>query len=229
MELDVLKVDIYSVHHQVFINNLDPQINTHFKFFTGLTDFLDKDLSALLLYLQYLSQLEGPMWKKIRKNSYGYHLVPKPNEGLIIFGLYRATNIYGAFKDAKEIVEGELKENVEFDQTLLESARSSLIFEIIEREKTVSLLEQQAFLSSFKGVPLDYNKKIVNEIAEITTDDLRRVGKIFFGSIFNPDTAKIVIVCHPDKVESVKTQFEEFGHNLKTCSSLETSILNVNF
>lgn len=169
------------------------------------------------------------MWKKIRKNSYGYHIVPKPNEGLIIFGLYRATNLYEAFRDAKNIVEGELEENVEFDQTLLESARSSLIFEIIEREKTVCHLEQQAFLSSFKGVPLDYNKKIVDEIANISTADLRRVGKRFFGSIFNPDTAKIAIICHPDKIENVKTQFEEFGHNLKTCSSIESSILNENF
>lgn len=192
----------------------------------GLSDFLDKDLPPLLLYLQYLSQLEGPMWKKIRKNSYSYHIVPRPNEGLISFVLYRATNIYESFKDAKTIIEGELNEGIKFDDTLLESAKSSLIFEIIEREKTVSLLDQQALLSSFKGVPLDYNKKLVNDIAAVSHEDLRKVARRFFKSIFNPDTAKIVIVCHPDKVESIKTQFEDFGHNLKTCTSLETSILN---
>lgn len=192
----------------------------------GITSFMDADLSAVLLYLQYLSQLEGPMWKKIRKNSYGYNVIPKPNEGVIMFSLYRATNIHEAFKDAKTIIEAQLEDGSEFDKTLLESARSSLIFEIIEREKTVGDLEQQAILNSFKGVPLDYNKFLVDQVATVTIADLRRVGAKYFTTMFQAGASKVVIVCHPDKVESIKTQFEEFGHNLKQSSSLEASILN---
>lgn len=190
----------------------------------GITSFVDGDLPAILLYLQYLSQLEGPMWKKIRRNSYGYNVIPKPNEGFIVFSLYRATNIYEAYKDAKTIMEAQLQENSEFDETLMESARSSLIFEIIEREKTVGDLVQQAMLNSFKGVPLDYNKFLVDQVTTVTVADLRRVGVKYFTTMFQP-TSKVVIVCHPDKVDSVKCQFEEFGHNLKQSSSLESSIL----
>lgn len=192
----------------------------------GISDFMDADLSAVLLYLQYLSQLEGPMWKKIRKNSYGYSVIPKPNEGVIVFGLYRATNVYEAFKDAKTIMEAQLADGSEFEATLLESARSSLIFEVIEREKTVGDLVQQAMLNSFKGVAIDYNKMLVDQIATVTVDDLRRVGAKYFTTMFKPESSKVVIVCHPDKVESIKTQFEEFGHQLKQSLSLEASILN---
>jgi Zn-dependent M16 (insulinase) family peptidase len=191
----------------------------------GITDFMDADLSAILLYLQYLSQLEGPMWKKIRKNSYGYNVIPKPNEGCIVFSLYRATNIFEAYKDAKTIMEAQLEDSSEFDDALMESARSSLIFEIIEREKTVGDLEQQAILNAFKGVPLDYNKRLVDQVATVTVADLRRVGVKYFSSMFKPNASKVVIVCHPDKVESVTAQFEEFGHKLKGSSSLESSIL----
>lgn len=193
----------------------------------GVTDFMDKDLPAVLLYLQYLSQLEGPMWKKIRKNSYGYSVIPKPNEGVIVFGLYRATNLYEAFKDAKTITEDHLKEGSVFEMTLLESARSSLIFEIIEREKTVGDLVQQAMLNSFKGVPVGHNKHLVDEIATISIDDLRRVGAKYFTTMFQPSSSKLVIVCNPDKVESVRAQFEEFGHNLEQSSTLEASILGL--
>lgn len=192
----------------------------------GITSFLDKDLSAILLYLQYLSQLEGPMWRKIRKNSYGYNVIPKPNEGLIMFSLYRATNIYDAYKDAKTIIEAQLEDGSEFEESLLESARSSLIFEIIEREKTVGDLVQQAMLNSFKGVPLDYNKFLVDQVVTVTVADLRRVGAKYFTTMFQPSSSKVVIVCHPDKVEAIKTQFEEFGHNLQQSSSLEASILS---
>lgn len=192
----------------------------------GIKNFLDPDYAVLMLYLQYLSQLEGPMWKKIRKSSYGYNVMPRPNEGLIVFTLYRATNIHEAFKDAKEIVEAQVAEGSEFDVILLESARSSLIFEIIDREKTVGDLVQQAMLNSFKGVSKDYNKNLVDQIATITVDDLRRVGEKYLTSMFKAGNAKIAIVCHPEKVDSVKAQFEEFGHNLMESSSLETSILN---
>lgn len=192
----------------------------------GITSFMDSDMSAILVYLQYLSQLEGPMWKKIRKNSYGYNVIPKPNEGIIMFSLYRATNIFEAFKDAKTIIDAQLEDGSEFDQTLLESAKSSLIFEIIEREKTVGDLVQQAMLNSFKGVPKDYNKYLVDQVATVTVDDLRRVGAKYFTTMFQPGPSKVVIVCHPDKVESVKAQFEEFGHNLKQSLSLESCILN---
>lgn len=192
----------------------------------GIKSFMDTDMSAILLYLQYLSQLEGPMWKKIRKNSYGYNVNPKCNEGVIVFTLYRATNIYEAFKDAKSIIEAQVEKDSVFDKTLLESARSSLIFEIIEREKTVGDLVSQAMLNSFKGVPTDYNKNLVDQIAKVTVDDLRKAGEKYFSKMFDPKYAKAVIVCHPDKVESIKAQFDEFGHNLKQCNSLEACILN---
>lgn len=191
----------------------------------GLTDHMDADLPPILVYLQYLSQLEGPMWKKIRKNSYGYNVMPRPNEGTIVFSLYRATNIYEAFKDAKIIMEAQLEENSVFEDTLLESAKSSLIFEIIQREKTVGDLVIQTMLNSFKGVPANYNKDLVEKVTDVSIEDLRRVGSKYFKNMFNASNSKVAIVCHPDKVESVKQQFEEFGHNLKQSLSLESSIL----
>lgn len=191
----------------------------------GITDHMDADLPAILVYLQYLSQLEGPMWKKIRKNSYGYNVMPRPNDGTIVFSLYRATNIYEAFKDAKTIMEAQLEDDSVFEDTLLESAKSSLIFEIIQREKTVGDLVVQTMLNSFKGVPATYNKDLVEKVTDVSVSDLRRVGSKYFKKMFQASNSKVAIVCHPDKVESVKQQFEEFGHNLKQSLSLESSIL----
>ena len=45
-----------------------------------------------------------------------------------------------------------------FAQVELESARSSLIFEIIEQEKTVTNVTQESLLSYFRGVDHKYNK-----------------------------------------------------------------------
>ena len=46
------------------------------------------------------------MWKKIRGQglSYGYNMYPSPSEGLLYLSLYRATNIVGAYKEARSII-----------------------------------------------------------------------------------------------------------------------------
>lgn len=59
----------------------------------------------LALFMQYLTQLEGPFWRQIRGQglSYGYNLYVNLNEQLIYFTLYRATNVIAAFKQFKNI------------------------------------------------------------------------------------------------------------------------------
>lgn len=68
----------------------------------GLTD---SDYVPLMLFMQYLTQLEGPFWKNLRGQglTYGYNMFINPNEQLLYFTLYRATNVTAAFKQFKMI------------------------------------------------------------------------------------------------------------------------------
>lgn len=72
----------------------------------SVNSFVDEDLPALNLFLQYLTQLEGPMWKKIRGAglAYGYHLSLMPHESLLYLTLYKATNVTAAFKETKIMI-----------------------------------------------------------------------------------------------------------------------------
>ncbi|KXJ72958.1 hypothetical protein RP20_CCG016849 [Aedes albopictus] len=192
----------------------------------AITDFNDEDLAPLLLFLQYLTQLEGPLWRQIRGQgfSYGYNIVPRPNEGLLYFTLYRATNLVSAYKEAKSITEKQLQPDAEWDSTLLESARSSLIFEIIAREKSIGNVVEQSFLASFKQVTAGYNQALVRQVGKVTEADLARVGAKYVKQLFSAE-ARTAIVCHPDKAADVATAFNQLGHNLKVENSLEGSIL----
>lgn len=51
-----------------------------------------------------------------------------------------------------------LKKDAVWEETLLDSAKSSLVFEIVEREKSVGSAVVHCLLSLFKGTPLDYSK-----------------------------------------------------------------------
>lgn len=134
-----------------------------------------------------------------------------------------------------------------WDETLFESAKSSLIFEIIEREKSIGDVVSQALLNSFKGVPSIYNQQLVKvcsgptrsirnllifvliyvffqSINSVTVDDLRAVGDKYIRQLFST-AAKTAIVCHPDKSAQIATAFEQFGIKLQVESSLEESCL----
>lgn len=130
-----------------------------------------------------------------------------------------------------------------WDSTLLESAKSSLIFEIIEREKSIGDLVVQSLLGSFKDVGEDYNRSLVKNVNAVSVDDLRRIGKEYISKLFSAD-AKTAIVCHPDKTSDIAAAFEQyvfvsfvfrsyfynvlfsrFGRSLTVQNSLEDSIL----
>ena len=126
----------------------------------AITDFMDTDLAPLMLAIQYLTQLEGPMWRQIRGAglAYGYFIYPSVNKGQLFLSLYKATHPVKAFQEARRIVMDQVTGKEGWDNTLMESAKSSLIFELIEKEKSVGEVVQQSLLSSFKGTPQNYNR-----------------------------------------------------------------------
>ncbi|XP_050092688.1 uncharacterized protein C05D11.1-like isoform X2 [Anopheles aquasalis] len=204
-------------------------VESAFLFLTcrSISDFKDPDLVPLLLSLQYLTQLEGPLWRHIRGQgfAYGYNIAPRPNEGLLYFTLYRASNVAAAFKEAMVITRKQFGDQPEWDDTLLESARSSLIYEIIARENSIEKVVDASVLSCFKNVPLNYNQTLASQVREVTKEDLIRVSKRYLEKLFSNRETYMTIVCHPDKAADIETAFGGMGMSMKVENSLEDSIL----
>lgn len=100
--------------------------------------------------MQYLTQLEGPFWRQIRGPglTYSYNMFISLHEQLLYFTLYKSTNVAAAFKQFKLITEAHLAPNATWENELLESARNSLIFELVEREKSIDDVVSQNFVSN---------------------------------------------------------------------------------
>ncbi|XP_050485533.1 uncharacterized protein C05D11.1-like [Bombus huntii] len=192
-----------------------------------INDYHSPDLAPLLVCIQYLTQLEGPMWRLIRGQglSYGYHIYNKPNEGLLYLSFYKSTNIVAAYKEAKSIVEIHICEN-KWERLLFESAKSCLIFEIIEKEQSVGDVVQQSLLSYFKNVPHDYTQQMVQRVSEVTIEDMSRIASQYLKPLFDPEQCKTTIVCHSSKVPEIVDAFKTLNHDLKSYTTLEESYLN---
>jgi len=182
------------------------------------------DLAPLLVSLQYLTQLEGPMWRQIRGAglAYGYSLYCNTLKGQLYLGLYRATHPVRAFKEAKGIVMELLKGGREaWEGSLLESAKSSLIFERIETEKTVGEVVGQSLVNYLKGTEHGYNKKMLELIDSVTLEDVMRVAKLYLPPLFESQQSRTSLVVAPSVVESVTKEFQELGEDLQILNSLD--------
>ncbi|XP_003399672.2 uncharacterized protein C05D11.1 [Bombus terrestris] len=192
-----------------------------------INDYHSPDLAPLLVCIQYLTQLEGPMWRLIRGQglSYGYYIHPKPNEGLLYLSFYKSANIVAAYKEAKSIVEIHIFEN-KWEKLLFESAKSCLLFEIIGKEQSVGDVVQQSLLSYFKNVSHDYSQQMVQRVSEVTIEDMSRIASQYLKPLFDPEQCKTTIVCHSSKVPEIVDAFKILNHDLKSYTTLEESYLN---
>lgn len=52
------------------------------------------ELASLMVFAQYLSQCEGPLWREIRGKglAYGANIYPMPDAGLLMLSLYRSSD-----------------------------------------------------------------------------------------------------------------------------------------
>ncbi|XP_077994627.1 uncharacterized protein C05D11.1-like [Glandiceps talaboti] len=186
-------------------------------------DYNHVDLPAIMVFMEYLCALEGPMWRQIRGLGLAYHysMYCRPSEGLLYFLLYKCTHVVNAYKQGKEIVEGFLNGETKFDEVQLESSISSVLFEVIERETTVSDTSMESMMNYFRRTDKDYNRKLLQRLSKVTINDLKMVGQKYFAPLFDTSKARCAVCCNPSKVEEIREGFKGLSRELTVMPSVE--------
>ena len=175
----------------------------------SMNSFTDNDLPSLLVLIQYLTQLEGPMWRQIRGVglSYHYSIILDLTGGLLFLNLFKSTHVAAAFKAAQDIVEKHIKGAEKWDEPLLESSRSSLVFELIEREKSLPKVSQESLLNYLRNTDMGYTKALLTKVARVSLSDVKRVAPKYLLPLFDTKQSRCTVCCHPSKVSEVQEAF----------------------
>lgn len=191
----------------------------------SIDDIQHPDLAAVLVALQYLGQLEGPFWRNLRAQGlvYGYNLNLKVSEGLLYLSLYRASHPVVAFKEARSILENHARSDTDdvWELSLLESARSSLIFELVEREKTVGDAVHQSVRSYLSNASADYNRQLIHRVAAVTMEQMRRAFRLHLTALLDTEHCRCSIICHPSKLDELVTGINALGQPVHGYTSME--------
>jgi len=194
----------------------------------SINDPQHPDLAAILVSLQYLGQLEGPFWRQLRAQGlvYGYNLNLKVSEGLLYLSLYRASHPVVAYKEARNILENHAAKADVWEESLLQSARSSLIFELVECEKTVGDMVRQSVRSYLNKTSIDYQKRLIDKVGIVTMEEMQRACRDHLMPLLDSSKSCCSIICHPSKLDEIVSGVNALGQNVQGYSSIEESPLS---
>ncbi|CAG0882172.1 unnamed protein product [Darwinula stevensoni] len=103
--------------------------------------------------------------------------------------------------------EEHLKPETSLDEGLVESAKSSLLFELIEKEENINGLITLSVLSMFQNQDVFYNRRLVKKVMHVEMADLLRVGMKYLLPLFDPTIVRTAVICHPSKCHELQAAF----------------------
>ncbi|XP_020292003.1 uncharacterized protein LOC109858800 isoform X2 [Pseudomyrmex gracilis] len=185
-----------------------------------INDCHDPDLAALLVCLQYFSQMDGPLWKvmKAKEWSCDFIIFANPIKGLLNLQLSTATDIVAAYKKTKWIVESHITK-AKWVQHLYDSAKSLAILKYVNEGKSMIDVIYTSFERYCRNLPPDYNSLMVRRISAVTMDDMSRVAASYVKSLFDPKRVKTAIICNKSKFAEITKAFEGMKYNFTKINS----------
>lgn len=189
------------------------------------TDWSDSEVADTRVMLQYLSDR---MYDEVRGLglTYGVSMSLSVTEGRLTLSFTRSSRLSEAYRTFVEIIRRYVTDDNEWDETLADSAKGSIIYSWAEKEETVEDLVGQALKAYMRDTDSKYNRQFVRALGRVQLDGIKAAARSLLPTFLATESTQTVVVCNPSSVEDVIVDFKEFGIQLSTYPSLEESFLN---
>ncbi|EST04590.1 Peptidase M16, C-terminal domain protein [Kalmanozyma brasiliensis GHG001] len=204
-----------------------PTVESSYSYFStrGIPSYTHPDAPALVTTITILNAMESFLWRFIRGAglAYGASIVSNPESQLIHFSLYRSPDSAKAFVEARKVIralcslpsDGE-ELVLDIDETTLESAKSSLHFNIAEAEGTVAGAAQESFFDQvLKNAPKNRGKLLLKAVQKVTVEDVKESLRRYILPLFDAETSVAAVVAPVGKVEEMEKALEAVGYEME--------------
>ncbi|OHW91611.1 peptidase m16 inactive domain-containing protein [Colletotrichum incanum] len=181
----------------------------------GITSFEDPRLPAIMVAIGYLETTEGPLWNSVRGQglAYGSYFGRELDTGTIQYKVYRSPDVSKAFAASRETIRKIAEGEVEIDRHLKEGAVSQVVVQFADEQSTMASAAAQNFmLGVVRSLPLDWHKKIMRDVRDVTDEQIKTVLKELIMPLFEPGKNNIVVTCAPILQENIEKAFKEMGY-----------------
>lgn len=204
-----------------------PAIESSFAVFTakGLSDYNHPDVPALTVAVGLLNALEGFLWRLIRGAglAYGASLSFTPDNGYVGLSLFRSPNSADAYLEARRLLRalgGDTSaqrpgEKLEIDLAMVQSAKSSLVYDVAEERCSGLSSAQKTFVESvLQGAGKDYGRQLLAQMESVTVEDVQRAIRTYLVPIFDPAQSIGAVAASPEAAGKVKEQLAQAGYHV---------------
>ena len=146
-------------------------------------------------------------------------------EGRLTLSLTRSSRLSEAYKTVQEILQRYFENEEEWDETLTDSAKGSIIYSWAEKEETVEDLVGQTVKAYMRGTDSKYNRQFVRALGRVKLSDIKAAAKRILPEFLSENSTQTVIVCNPASIENIVQDFAELGIQLKSYQELEDTFL----
>ena len=100
-----------------------------------------------------------------------------------------------------------------FDETMLESAKSSLHFSIADAEGTVGAAALESFVDvRLKRMGRGRGKRLLQQASSVTLDDVQRCMQQYIMPIFDASTSVCAVSCSLSTAPSIRDALQAHGY-----------------
>ena len=173
--------------------------------------YSDPALPTLRLCLEYLTALEGPMWRRIRGlgYSYSYSMRVDVESGLLSFSLFKSTNLAGGYDESARIVSEFAKGAAAvWKEGDIRAAKSSLGFELLSAGDTATAAADQSLFVWMKGEQPGYNARMLDAVQRVTAAELEQAVQRWLVGLFEPQRSRLCLATNPSQVKDLTAFFE---------------------
>ncbi|KDQ63640.1 hypothetical protein JAAARDRAFT_29668 [Jaapia argillacea MUCL 33604] len=197
-----------------------PTIESSFVMHTtkGIQGFGHPEYPALRVALEILNATESYLWRYIRGSglAYGAYVSLDSEPGLLSFSLYRSSNAIQAFEEAKKVIKGLVDGSIELEETSLDAAKSSIVYNIAKAVSTSSRAALVSFTNqALKGVPQDYNTQLLEKFQAVTKADVLASLRKHFPPLFDSASSVAVVVTAPGKADEIGDDLTKVGFEVE--------------
>ena len=213
-----VSVPFDSIAGKVFLLPM-PAIESSFGLFAtcGPDTFDHPDLPILMVLDEYLTTMEGLFWKQVRGNGLAYSVSLNINveAGTITFMIYRSQNGHKAYMAVHGILNDLQKGKLHFEQAFLDAAKSSVIYGLVARGKTMADAGKEAFMNMvLRGVGQDANRELMRKVQQVEIADLKRVLEKYLEDLTQTNKSVGFVTCSPTLSEPLSKGWSDQGFNI---------------
>jgi len=196
-----------------------PTIESSFATHTtkGILGFDHPEYPAVRVALEVLNATENYFWRYIRGSglAYGAYASLDVEAGLMSFSLYRSSNSVKAFEEASRVISGLVDGTIEFDETMLDAAKSTIVYGVTKNVSTAGRAAMVSFTNqALKGVSRTHQIDLLEKYQVITKADVLEALQKHFLSLFKPSTSVAVVVTAPAKAKEIGDALNDIGFDV---------------